>query len=301
MSIWIKFGTLNTTTMARTVQECNDYLVTQLVAQLGSIGITINPNTWSARNLLRAVCYTFAVAQSLSEQLQDIQIAKMQEILEKSASGSAKWLQDAVFRFQYSAATPQYLTNVGGVVEYPIVIPSLRIVTACSVTSNFANQVLVKVAKGTTLTTLTSPEVTALQAYVLLKGTAGISYVVSSTASDKIRIEGSIYYQGIYASVINTNVITALNTYLANLSKTNFGGDIKVSDLETLIRQIEGVNDVVFERVSCRLNSQTVLNGVDLVLAGDWVLRKYTSGAGYLVEETTASHTFTDTLTFIAE
>ena len=287
--------------MARTVQECNDYLVTQLVAQLGSIGITINPNTWSARNLLRAVCYTFAVAQSLSEQLQDIQIAKMQEILEKSASGSAKWLQDAVFRFQYSAATPQYLTNVGGVVEYPIVIPSLRIVTACSVTSNFANQVLVKVAKGTTLTTLTSPEVTALQAYVLLKGTAGISYVVSSTASDKIRIEGSIYYQGIYASVINTNVITTLNTYLANLSKTNFGGDIKVSDLETLIRQIEGVNDVVFERVSCRLNSQTVLNGVDLVLAGDWVLRKYTSGAGYLVEETTASHTFTDTLTFIAE
>lgn len=287
--------------MARTVQECNDYLVTQLVAQLGSIGITINPNTWSARNLLRAVCYTFAVAQSLAEQLQDIQIAKMQAILEKSASGSAKWLQDAVFRFQYSAATPQYLTNVNGVVEYPIVIPSLRIVTACSVTTNFANQVLVKVAKGTTLTTLTSPELTALQAYVLLKGTAGISYVVSSTASDKIRIEGSIYYQGIYASVINNNVINALNTYLANLSKTNFGGDIKVSDLETLIRQIEGVNDVVFERVSCRLNGSSVLTGVDLVLAGDWVLRKYTSGAGYLVEETTAGHTFTDTLTFIPE
>jgi len=286
---------------ARTVQECNDYLVTQLVAQLGSIGITINPNTWSARNLLRAICYTFAVAQSLAEQLQDIQIAKMQDILEKSASGSAKWIQDAVFRFQYSSATPQYLTNVGGVVQYPVVIPSLQIVTACSVSTNFANQVLVKVAKGTTLTTLTSPEVTALQAYVLLKGTAGISYVVSSSASDKIRIEGSIYYQGIYASVINTNVITALNTYLTNLSKTNFGGDIKVSDLETLIRQIEGVNDVVFERVSCRLDGAAVLTGVDLVLAGDWILRKYTSGAGYLVQETTASHTFTDTLTFIAE
>lgn len=287
--------------MARTVQECNTYIVTNLVTQFAAVGITITPTLWSTRNFLRLICYTFAIAQSLLEQLQDIAIAKMQVIQDASAAGSAKWIQDAAFKFQYSATTPQYLVTVSGVVQYPLINETLRIVTACSVSTNFANQVLVKVAKGTTLTTLTSPEVTALQAYVLLKGTAGISYVVSSTASDKIRIEGSIYYQGIYASVINTNVITALNTYLANLSKTNFGGDIKVSDLETLIRQIEGVNDVVFERVSCRLDGSAVLTGVDLVLAGDWVLRKYTSGAGYLIQETTAGHTFTDTLTFIAE
>jgi hypothetical protein len=49
------------------------------------------------------------------------------------------------------------------------------------------------------------------------------------------------------------------------------------------------------------LDGAAVLAGVDLVLGGDWILRKYTSGAGYLVQETTTSHTFTDTLTFIAE
>ena len=288
--------------MARTVQECNTYIVSNLVTQFAAVGITITPTLWSTRNFLRLICYTFAIAQSLLEQLQDIAIAKMQVIQDASAAGSAKWIQDAAFKFQYSATTPQYLVTVSGVVQYPLINEALRIVTACSVSTNFANQVLVKVAKGTsTLTTLTTPELTALQSYILQKGTVGISYVVSSTAADKIRIEGTIYYQGIYSSVINTNVITALNTYLANLSKTNFGGDILVSDLETLIRQVEGVNDVIFERVSCRLDSAVVLTGVDLVLAGDWVLRKYTSGAGYLLEENTVGHTFTNTLTFIAE
>lgn len=288
--------------MARTVQECNTYIVNNLVTQFAAVGITITPTLWSTRNFLRLICYTFAIAQSLLEQLQDIAIAKMQAIQDISAAGSAKWLQDAVFKFQYSATTPQYLVTVAGVVQYPTINETLRIVTACSVSTNFSNQVLIKVAKGTsTLTTLSSPELTALQSYVTLKGISGINYIVSSSAADKIRLQGTIYYQGIYSSVISANVISAINTYLVNLSKTNFGGDILMSDIETLVRQIEGVNDIVFERVSLRYDSQTVLNGVDLVLGGDWVLRKYTSGAGYIVQETTTGHTFADTLTFIAE
>lgn len=287
--------------MAQTVQQWYNVITANLVTEFSSVGITIDPTKWSKRNVLRLMCYTIAIVQSLAEQLQDVYISRMEEIQRVSSPATIPWLHDAVFKFQYSVSNPQYLSIIGGVIQYAIVNPAYRIITACAVSSTITNYVNVKVAKGSPLVPLSAPELTALQDYVTLKGAAGITYIVSSSISDKIYLEGSIYYQGIYSAVIQNNVITAINNYLSNLSKSRFGGDILMSDIEILVRSIEGVNDVTFERVSLRLDSQALFGGIDLVIAGDWINRKYTSGAGYIIEETTVLNTFADKLTFIPE
>ncbi len=287
--------------MARTVQECNDYIVTTLVNEFASVNITINPTLWSKTNVIRLLCYTVAIAQSLFEQLMDLQIARMEVIQRNSAAATANWLQDKVFKFQYSSTNPQYLVAVGGVLQYPVINPAYRIVTACAVSSTVTGTVNIKVAKGTPLGVLGGAELLALQNYVSMIGAAGVTYIASTSAGDKLYIKADIYYKGVYSSVIQANVETAINNYLNTLSIERFGGDIIMADLQSLVRAVEGVNDVYFDRVAVRYDSQSLFGGIDLVLDGDWINRKYTMGAGYLVEETTASNTFSDTLNYIAE
>jgi len=287
--------------MARTVEQCYTSITDALVTNMAAAGITINPLLWSNRNLLRAICYSIAVVQSLAEQLQDINISRMEAIQAVSSSATSAWLQHEALKFQYSSTTPQYLTIVGGVAKYATTNEALRIVTACSVAVTVTGQVNVKVAKGSPLEKLTNTELSAFQSYIDQIGAAGITYVGQSLDPDRIYIQADIYHNGLYSSVIQANVIAAIDNYLQGLSLTAFDGAIKTSDIELMIRGIEGVTDVVLQRVSCRLNTQTIFTGIDLVLGADLINRKYTSGAGYMISEDTSTYTLADSLTFIAE
>lgn len=109
--------------MARSVAEINNYIVTNLVSQFASQGITITPTLWSKRNILRLVCYTVAIAQALLEQLQDIFIQRVEDIQGRSAAASILWLQDKFFKFQYNATTPQILQAVIVVLTSPTGTP----------------------------------------------------------------------------------------------------------------------------------------------------------------------------------
>lgn len=288
--------------MARTVAECYNYIVTNLVTEFAAQGITINPNTWSQANRLRLMCHSFAVAQSLAEQLMDNYISEAQTIQNNSAAGSPQWIQDKVFKFQYSATTPQNVIMTDGIPSYAVVNPALRIVTACAVSSGLPMFVNVKAAKGTTtLSALSALELSALQNYVNYIGNVGIVYSVTSQNPDRLYLEGEIYYKGSYSAVIAANVIQALNDYLLNLSHTRFGGDILVSDIENVIRNVEGVNDVSMKEIKTRYSTQGFGTGTTLKTGYDLQQRKYNSSAGYLIQEDTVGQTFTDKLTFVAE
>lgn len=287
--------------MARTVAECNTLLVNSLVANFAAVGITIDPTQWSTRNLMRLICYTIAIGQATLEQLWDVAIASMTAIQLKAIAGSFAWLQDRVFRFQYSPTTPQLLVVTNGIAEYANVDETLRIIDACSISSTIANTVNIKVATGSPLAALSAPQLSSLSSYVYNIGIAGITYNVSSNDPDRLYLEGNIYYNGSYSAIILNNVVNGLTDYLANLSATRFGGDILLSDIEVYVKSIEGVNDVVFERVACRYSTQSIFGGIDLVLFGDLINRKYVTNAGYMILEDTTSYTIADKITFIAE
>jgi len=287
--------------MARSVAEINQYILDNLVIQFSSVGITIDTTKWSKRNLLRQVCYTVAIAQALMEQLQDLFQTNIETIANSSAAASAQWLQAEMFLFQYSATNPQILALINIVPQYAVVDPTLRIITACSVKSNVSNQVKIKVAKGNPLQSLSGPEITAAQGYINQKGTAGITYQVISLSPDRLYVKGTVFFQGQYSAIIQANVIAALNTFLQNLSETNFDGSIKISDVIETIRNVAGVNDFLPDNIRARQNTDTFTNGTDLVLGQTIISRLWNTIAGYIIQEDTAGKTFTDSLTFVAQ
>ena len=69
---------------------------------------------------------------------------------------------------------------------------------------------------------------------------------------------------------------------------------VRVSAVQDAIQAVEGVIDVKINSVKARSDA-TPFPQATLVNV------KYTTFAGYIVEETTAGETFTDTLSFILE
>lgn len=280
--------------MARSVDEIQQLIITD-VQSTPELAAASSP---SRRAIWRLWTYVVAVAINLLEQLMDISRTDVETFVSLAAPQTPQWLQNKIFEFQYDATNPQVLQLINFVPQYPIVDTTLRIVTRCSVKTSLANTVYIKVAKGTTPGALGSSEITALQTYVNTLGVAGIRYQVTSGNSDKLYVQAEIFYQGAYASVISDNVIAAINNYFATLP---FDGSLKLLDLEIAIRNVQGVNDVIFQNVQARADGTAFGSGTNLVQSQTVVGRIWGTVAGYIVGETTSGQTLADTLTFIAE
>ena len=278
--------------MARTIAEIQKQMLDNLAADS-----TLAPLLTSTSKRAIYTLWTFIVATSIAlfEQILDVFTKHVETTVAKGSPSSAAWLQDQVFKFQYSADVPQVIQLINFAPQYPVVDETLRIVTRCSVTSDLANNVIVKVAKAEPPEALEALEVAALQQYVDTIGAAGITYLVRSTDPDRLYIQATIFYSGQYSSVIQANVITALNNLLATL---NFGGDIKVSEIERAILSVPGVVDVISNNIKARAEATLFADGTDLVLNNATVARLWPTQAGYIVEEDTAGKTFADSLIF---
>lgn len=281
--------------MARSVNEIQKAIINDVAQQTELVTLT---NNTSKRAIWRLWTFVTASAIALLEQLLDIFKTEVETTVSLSAPQTPQWLQDKVFKFQYSATTPQVVQLIDLVPQYTTVNTDLRIVTRCSVKSNINNAVLIKVAKSEPPTALTITEVSALQTYVDTIGVAGINYIVQSTASDKLFVDATIYYNGMYSTGIQDSVISAIDTYLAGIP---FDGVLKVLDLELAIKQVTGVNDVVLNNVRARDNGTALSSATYLVQNQTLIGRVWATVSGYIVGETTSGNTLTDTLTFIAE
>lgn len=287
--------------MARSVAEINSFIVSNLVAQMATVGITIDPTQWSKFNIMRNMCYTVAICQAYMEQLQDVFTASLEAIYNKSAAASNLWIQAQMLVFQYSATNPQVLQFVNNVTGYAVIDPTLYIITACSVSVTISGQVIIKVATGNPFAALSGPQVAAAQAYANYKFTSGINYSVVSLDPDRMYIEATIWYQGLYSSTIQAAVIAAINAFFQDLFIEEFNGNIQMSDLEQAIRDVPGVNDVELFNVSARPATTGYGGGTSLILATAIISRLYVAQAGYCIAEDTTGHTPADSLTLIAQ
>lgn len=232
------------------------------------------------------------------EQLWDLYKVDIETQISNGAVGSNAWLQDKTLEFQYDATTPQVLTLVDFAPRYTVVDETKRIITRCAVKTTTSRTCLIKVAKSDPPVALSGAELSSLSGYISDISFAGVNYLISSTASDKIYIKADIYYDGQYASTISANVITAINTYLANIP---FDGSVKLMSLTDAIQSVTGVTDVLLRDVAIRANATVFGSKTYLVQSSTSLIPVYPTQAGYVVEETTAGEAFTDKLTFIAE
>lgn len=239
-----------------------------------------------------------ATAILVLEQIIDFFKDEIEVKISKGIPGTAEWLTDRIFNFQYSSINPQIVQLLNFAPQYPIINNDLKIISRCSVVTALSNQVTIKVAKFNPPVALTNLELSSLQSYLDKIGVQGIDYNCNSSDPDRIFIEGDIFYNGQYASVIKTNVNVAINFFL---SKIPFDGKFKILDLELAIKNALGVQDVLIKNLKIRPNNLIFVNGLFLVQNRTTISRLASLLSGYVVEEDTPTKTFNDTLNFIAQ
>lgn len=278
--------------MARSIATIVALLDAEQAAQTGLSGLN-SPSTTAIFKLWK---YIVATQMFLQETLWDIYKAALELTISKAAVGTSAWLQDKVLKFQYDATTPQVL-SVGSdfSVNYTTVDTTKQIITRAAVNRTAQRTVLVKVAKSDPPVALSSPELSSLNGYLDDICFAGVNYVATSLVSDKLYLKANVYYDGQYSSTISDSVISAVNVYLAALP---FDGKIKLSAIVDSIQTVTGVNDVVLEDVAVRADATAFASKTYMVQGNTTLIPLYQLAAGYIIEETTASNTFTDTLTF---
>jgi hypothetical protein len=225
--------------MARTIAEIQLQMDSEQALQTGLSGLD-SPSQSAIYTLWK---YITASCIYYFEVLLDLYVSEIETKIANAPVGTVQWLKAQCLKFQYSATVPQ-VVNIGTdfVPAYNPIDTDLQIITRCSV-KTLPNQIVsIKVAKGTTPSALSVAELNSFKGYLTDICFAGVQYSAISVASDKLYVQAQIYYNGQYASVISANVITALETYMANLP---FDGYVRVSAIEDAIQSVTGVTDVV--------------------------------------------------------
>lgn len=288
--------------MARKISSILASLKTGLVSAANDIGITINPDNWSKSDYKSLMLNTIATEQGIQEQLYDSFTLDVEAVIEVMAPQTGPWFKDKMINlFEYDAtATPIVQLSDNNVPYYPNPNPNFNIIKYCSVNSGIFGSVLIKVAGQSAglPSVLSAPKLSAAQSFLNIISADGINYNVVSRNADQVYIEAIIYYKGIYSAVIQSNVIAAINTYLASIP---FDGSVEIGDLLISIRNVTGVNRVVFSNVQSRKDAEAYGAGTNMISAYTTVNDIYNTDAGYIISEQTIGHKLTDSLTFVAE
>jgi hypothetical protein len=247
----------------------------------------------------RLITFVVAAAIAFFEQLLDVFKAGVEAQVLLSPPGTPLWVQTQIFKFQYSSTDPQIIQLDTTTLSpfYPTLNTALRIVTQCSVTTSPNKVVIIKVASNST--PLTSDQQLALSAYLDFLNFAGVYFQLISTDPDLIMAGYDIYFNGMYAAYIQTDVEDAITNFLSTSNANNFNGSYSLSKLEDIIQAVPGVNDVVARQVEVRPAAIIAANAYKMVDNYQTLLRKYDTYAGYMIVDTDSGRTLADTLTFI--
>lgn len=280
--------------MGRTIAEIQSQMDAEQALQTGLSGLN-SPSQVAIYTLWK---YVISSCIYIHENLWDIFKSELEAIVDSAAVGTVKWVQDQVFKFQYSLIDPQIVQLVNFSPGYDPIDTTLQIVTRCSVKTLPSRVVSVKVAKNEPPTALDSSELNSLNGYLSDISFAGVQYNVISTLPDELYLDAKVYYNGQYASVIQANVISAINAYLSNIP---FDGYVRASSLEDAIQSVIGVTDYLVNDLSIRSTTTPFGSGTYLIQSGTTLLYKQLTFSGYVIGETTSGQTFADKLVFIPE
>ncbi len=276
--------------MARTVAQIKQSMLDAKNAEAALNGLTSTSQT-AKWNL-----YFFIVASCIAifEQLQDLFKSDLETIAATVAPSTPQWTRNKVLKFQTGDVAE--LNTSTFVIEYPVINEANKILTRCAVVTAPNRTVLIKVAKNEPPVPVSSGELAELNTYIGTFNPAGIAYIIINANSDKMEVAADIYYNGQYANVIEANVTTALETYMANLP---FNGTISTQAVVDAMQGAEGVVTVSLSRILVRLNTAAYGTGTLFNLSTGIDGVNYQTYSGYVEEETTSSHTFADTLNYI--
>ncbi len=265
---------------ARTWQTIQAEIIASKQAQSSLSGLT-SPSQVSNWNL-----WTFivAVSQSLLEQIFSLLQIEIETTVATAAPETAAWVQAQVFLFQYSASLSQVVQiNSDFSISYPVIDPTLRIITNCAVLSNGNGGLIIKVTKSGGVILDPATELPALTSYLNEILGADISFSIVNKVPDILDIIGTIYYNGQSSGTIQNDVVNAITNYLATLK---FNSTIKLSDIMDVIRNVGGVTDFKPDNIYATPNAGTASYLVNTSLI---ISREYQTVSGQITYDSGAS------------
>jgi hypothetical protein len=286
--------------MARTIEEIYTLIVQDKDAQT-SIQ-TLAPTADTEQQLLsdlnstskvaiwRLMAYVMAVATHTHELLWDFFKTEVQAVADKAIIGTSRWYQDTVFKYQHGDSLI-YDPNTGAY-QYATENTALQIVKRCAIIEQPDGVLNITVAKITAglPAPLSNAEQVGLAAFVKKVRFAGTRFTLLSGNGDVLRVQATIYYDGVVPDANITNdVKEAINTHIGQLP---FNGDFLLSSLTDAIQSVKGVIDVVLTAVQTKAIISDPYTSV---------VRLHVPQYGYYKIDTTSGNTLNDTLTFIAQ
>lgn len=286
--------------MARELEVIKEEIKTQIRTYTEMDNFEFPEDGGSDVSVFNVNIHTVATAIYTHEVMVDILMDTIQSIADSAISGNSKWVQQQILNFQYGDT----ITLVDFVPTYVPVDEAARIITRCSVVEASNGVLSIKVAKGdVTLEPLDAAELSALSDYYYGTSTtegigfAGVLANFVSLEPDRMRVEADIYFLGQYTeATVKAAVITAIDGFFATFMDEAFDGTVYISKLRDAIEAVEGVSRVVFSDIKARPEVTALGSAITIDLQGF-----YTTAAGYLISEDTASNTLDDTLTMIEE
>ncbi len=252
-------------------------------------------------SVFNVIIYVVSAALYTFEVLVDTFQATIQTIADSAPSGNAQWVRRQILNFQFG----DVVTLDNFVPTYNPVDESARIVTQVSVKELGSGVVAIKVAKGTppSLGPLSGPELTALQDYWYGTSTtegvsfAGMRSTFINLNPDRMRVEATVHYFGQYVeATVKAAVIDAIDAFFANFSNEAFDGTVFMIKLVDAIQAVPGVSRVELTDIKARDAATALGSATTIDIQG-----YYTTVAGYLISEDTASNTLDDTITMQEE
>lgn len=213
---------------------------TQVYGELendSDLGLFNSPSKTADWNLWADV---MAFVQYLLHGLWTTYEQRLNEAATRVIAHNTTWYASKALEFQFGDS----LVVDSGVVRYPSVDLSKRIVATAAVKENQDGHLIIKVAKrgGAGLEPLSSAELLAFKGYVEGFKDAGVVTPVVSQNPDLLRIGLEIYYNPIVPlATLRLQVESAIQNYVTNLP---FDGMFRRTKLIDALQALQGIKDV---------------------------------------------------------
>ena len=272
--------------MARNVQQIQTQLQQELAAQQ-ALGNLTGLTSVSMSAIYTCWFFIIAVAIAFEEQQQDAFTSNLETIANNAVWRTPAWIQAQSFLYQYGSVLTVNPTTLE--MYYTTVIPSQQIINACAVVITPNGVTNVKVATGSPLGALSSPQLVSYKAFLTTILGSGTQLNVLSQSADVLNITGTIFVNGQDPNVL-TNVINALLNYM-NLIP--FNGTVRLSDVETVILGVPTVTDWQPSSISAVAGSNPTFYLINNNLIQS---RNYPTVAGYIATDGNLSTSLTVTV-----
>ncbi|MBK7097913.1 MAG: hypothetical protein IPH58_05620 [Sphingobacteriales bacterium] len=238
--------------MAKSIKEIQRVIEQSLVDEMASAGITIDTSSWSQVNVLRLLCYVFAVGSHLLETLFDLLRADTTAYIATMKPGTTRWYaaKGLMYQHGFSLLPDTDVYDNTGHTDQEVADSKMVAYAACVEEHTQGGRVRIRLKMagdgGEDLQPLAEPIVEGVQAYFDRIKYAGVPLKVESRTADRLQMKWKAYYDPMILDATgsrldgtgNKMVEARIKEYLKQIP---FNGIYAVQKHEDYVQATEGV------------------------------------------------------------